>query len=274
MQRGLRGAGCVALTGMLLTGWAVRGQGEPEIREMTVVSTEYGFSAPDTIDAGTIRIRLENRGRELHHLQLLRLEKGMTPEMVVEHASRDEFVLPELVYLGGPSIPGPGGSSEVTVELTPGRYLMVCYMSTGKVAHLVMGMSHELIVRPTPVPPAALPASDAQIWLTSYSFRLTPGLRAGKQTIRVENLTREPHEVDIVRIAEGHSYADVLTWLEKKGPPPFEPAGGTMALSRGEVSFVTMDFKPGEYVLICFVPDSKDGRPHAAHGMVRSVRVD
>jgi hypothetical protein len=30
----------------------------------------------------------------------------------------------------------------------------------------------------------------------------------------------------------------------------------------------------GEYVLLCFVPDSGDGRPHVAHGMVRRLRVE
>jgi hypothetical protein len=262
------------LAGVLLTGCAVRAQeGKPEIRELQVVSTEYRFSAPDTVEAGLIRIRLQNQGRELHHLQLLRLDQGLTAEEVVEHARRDEFKIPGLTYVGGPSIPPPGGSSEVTVQLRPGRYLMVCYMPTGKVPHLAMGMTHHLVVRPAGSTAAAPPVADAGIRLSSYQFELRPGIRPGSQVIRVENLSDEPHEVDIVRITEGRTFEDVLTWLEKKGPPPFEPAGGTMVLSRGEVSYVTMKFTPGAYALICFVPDSRDRRAHAAHGMVRGILV-
>ena len=29
-----------------------------------------------------------------------------------------------------------------------------------------------------------------------------------------------------------------------------------------------------DYVLLCFVPDESDGRPHLAHGMLSEFRVD
>ena len=59
-----------------------------------------------------------------------------------------------------------------------------------------------------------------------------------------------------------------------RGPPPGETYGGTVALQAGQVNFVTADFSRGEYVLLCFVPDSGDGRPHVAHGMVRQISVE
>ena len=30
---------------------------------------------------------------------------------------------------------------------------------------------------------------------------------------------------------------------------------------------------PGDYALICFVPDTKDGKAHLIHGMVKTVKV-
>ena len=34
-----------------------------------------------------------------------------------------------------------------------------------------------------------------------------------------------------------------------------------------------MTFEPGSYALICFVPDAKDGKPHAMHGMLKTLTV-
>lgn len=45
-------------------------------------------------------------------------------------------------------------------------------------------------------------------------------------------------------------------------------------LSPGEVNFMTVDFTPGEYILLCFVRDVGDGKPHLAHGMARQFRVE
>jgi len=32
-------------------------------------------------------------------------------------------------------------------------------------------------------------------------------------------------------------------------------------------------FTAGDYALLCFVPDAKDGKPHLAHGMVKQFSV-
>ena len=37
--------------------------------------------------------------------------------------------------------------------------------------------------------------------------------------------------------------------------------------------FVEVDLPPGEYGLLCFLPDAKDGKPHFLHGMARSTTV-
>jgi hypothetical protein len=67
----------------------------------------------------------------------------------------------------------------------------------------------------------------------------------------------------------------VLAWFKtKEGPPPGEPYGGTVALQTGQVNFVVADFTPGDYALLCFVPDAGDGRRHVAHGMVSQIRVN
>jgi hypothetical protein len=37
--------------------------------------------------------------------------------------------------------------------------------------------------------------------------------------------------------------------------------------------YFTADLTPGEYLLICFLPDAKDGKPHFVHGMMQQIKV-
>jgi uncharacterized cupredoxin-like copper-binding protein len=40
----------------------------------------------------------------------------------------------------------------------------------------------------------------------------------------------------------------------------------------GSASF-TVDLTPGNYAFICFLPDAKDGKPHALHGMTKQFTI-
>jgi hypothetical protein len=99
-------------------------------------------------------------------------------------------------------------------------------------------------------------------------------LRSGHHTIRVENGGLQPHEVAMIRLLPGKTVADAMAWTQdRRATPPFETAGGTVALSPGRENFMTLDLVPGDYVLVCFVPDAHDGKPHLAHGMIRELVV-
>ena len=58
-----------------------------------------------------------------------------------------------------------------------------------------------------------------------------------------------------------------------QGTPPATAKGGIAGIKPGSTHFFDVDLTPGEYVLICFVPDSKDGKPHAMHGMLQKVTI-
>jgi hypothetical protein len=62
--------------------------------------------------------------------------------------------------------------------------------------------------------------------------------------------------------------------MKMKGDPPGVPLGGVPAIPKGTSAYVTFEFTPGEYALICFLPDSKDGKPHFTHGMIQQVHVE
>ena len=49
-----------------------------QVRAVTITASDFKFEAPDTISAGITTFQLVNRGPELHHMQVLRLEQGKT----------------------------------------------------------------------------------------------------------------------------------------------------------------------------------------------------
>jgi hypothetical protein len=252
---------------------AVRKDG---IRSITVTATDYAFSAPDTIPAGLTEFRLQNRGTEMHHVMLIRLDAGKTMSDLFG-AMKPDGPLPAWAHeAGGPNTPGPGGNSEAILRLVAGRYAMICVIPSadGK-PHVMKGMAKEIVVTPAVSNTAnANVRINSTMTLLDYAFQLSQPLAAGKQTIRVKNGAAQAHEVVFVRLQPGKKPADVLAWMEKmEGPPPGMPIGGTTPMAKGEENIITLDLTPGEYGLVCFAPDAKDGKPHFMHGMVTQFTI-
>jgi hypothetical protein len=245
------------------------------MHHLSIVASNYAFDAPDTVAAGLTSIDLLNRGPDLHHAWLVRLDEG--------HTATDYFVAlkaggtpPSWAHdVGGPNAPAPGQRSSAFVNLEPGRYLLVCFVPAADGApHLMKGMLHQLVVRPAASPSAVSLSPDAELSLRDYDFTFAKPIVAGHRILRVRNDGVQPHEVVVVRINPGHTVEEVAAWAEKpNGPPPGMPIGGTTGLAPGAEDAVALDLQPGEYGLICFLPDARDGRPHLAHGMIKQFRV-
>lgn len=245
---------------------------------VTVTASDFAFNAPASIPAGLTTIRLVNQGREMHHVQLARLDEGHTVEelMRLMESAGEHGPIPSWVhFVGGPNVPGPDGATEATVQLEAGAYALLCFIPSGDgVPHVMKGMVKPLTVVPAEPSGALAAEPDARMVLRDYSFEVTPEIAAGRRTIRVENAAAQPHEVVLMRLAPGKTPQDLLAWLQTQaGPPPATPLGGTSFLSTGEVNQFSAEFTPGEYALLCFVPDAKDGAPHVAHGMVKQFTV-
>jgi hypothetical protein len=111
--------------------------------------------------------------------------------------------------------------------------------------------------------------------LSDYDFQLSTPLTAGKRVIRIENTAEQPHELVFIKLNAGKTAQDVADWAMKmEGPPPGTPVPGASPMSKGISNTVVVDVTPGDYALICFVPDAKDGRPHLAHGMLKQITVN
>lgn len=246
-------------------------------RELVVRARDFQFDAPDTVPSGPTRIRLLNEGPDFHHVWLVRLDRGKTVADLMGHLATGHESMPTWATdVGGPNTPGaPGEETSAVLDLEPGRYAMICVIPApdGRL-HVMRGMVRPLTVVPGKGDGGAMPPADLVMTLEDYSYRLDQPITSGSHTIRVENVAEQTHEVVVIRLEPGRSAGDFLAWLmNREGPAPAKPVGGVTGLSRGESNLITIDFEPGDYALLCFVPDAGDGKPHVAHGMVKQFSV-
>jgi hypothetical protein len=245
-------------------------------QEVVVGARDFVFEAPDTIFSGTTTFRLINDGPDFHHLVLARLDDGHTVDELMRHMVHDGPPPPWVTFVGGPNTPGlPGEETNATLDLQPGTYVMLCVIpAPDGQPHIMKGMVKPLTVIPAPAATAAMPAADLVMVLDDYSFDTDMHIRAGRRTIRIENVAEQPHEVVFVKLEPGKTATDFLHFMHQpEGVPPGKIVGGNTPMARGEVNLVTIDFEPGEYALLCFIPDVKDGAPHFVHGMAKQIMV-
>jgi len=246
-------------------------------RAVSVTATNYAFDLPAQLPAGASTVRLVNRGTELHHAQIIKLGEGKTGKDLVTALTTPGPPPAWMKFVGGPNAAAPGQEASAAASLAPGKYAMVCLIpSPDGTMHAAKGMVREFeVTGAEPAAAAALPEADVTVTLVDYDFRTSGPLAAGRRTILVENAGPQVHELVVLKLAPGKKVEDFAHWAERgmKGPPPAEPVGGVALLDKGGRGTFTVDLTPGEYGFICFVPDSKDGKPHLAHGMMKQVRV-
>lgn len=242
---------------------------------VTIHARDYSFQAPTQVAAGMTTFHVINDGPGLHHVTIARLADGKSIADLT-NALKKPGPLPEwATFVGGPNAPAPGHDANATLDLTPGNYALLCFVDVpGGVPHFAKGMAAPLTVVAATTPSAPAPAASDTLTLNDYSFATTAPIRSGTQTFLVRNAATQPHEVELIKLAPGKTPQDVLAWIQKpNGPPPGEPMGGVTATSPNAPVYFTSDITPGNYLLICFMPDVKDGKPHFAHGMMRTITV-
>ncbi len=246
---------------------------------VNITATEYKFDAPESIPAGLTTFRMTDAGAELHHASLIKLDSGKT---LADFQAGMKAMKPGtpppgwVIPAGGPNAVTPGSTSELTVVLEPGNYVMVCFIPDAKgVPHVMSGMMKGLTVTPNPNANMTEPAADVIVTLRDYKFDFSTPLTAGKHTLKIETAPGQPHEFTLFQLAAGKTLADLMKYLEigMKGEPPGMPIGGVAGVAAGKPSFFAVDLKPGDYALVCFLEDARDGKPHFAHGMAQQLKV-
>jgi len=254
---------------------ASSGSFDPATHVAVIHAKDFSFDAPDSVSAGWTTFHFVNDGPNLHHAQIVRLDSGKTVADF-QAATKNPGPPPKwAVPVGGPNAPDPGSQTDATVNLEAGQYAILCFVDLpDKVPHFMKGMIRSLKVTAASPTPAPEPTGDAVITLADYSFAVSGPLTAGKHTFKLVNKGPQPHEVELVRLAPGKTLKDFMGAITKMdGPPPGNALGGVAGFMPGTASYFTADLTPGNYALICFILDAKDGKPHFDHGMTKEFTV-
>lgn len=249
----------VAVAALVLTGAAT-----PSAPPMlTIVATDFAFTVPGganaTVPAGPVTLRLVNHGNEIHMMGVALLGTTTASEFMAK-LSKGSFVGTEV---GGVNGVAPGDSATSTVMLKPGNAVIVCYIisADGKL-HALKGM-----VAPIRVQAAAgavEPHTAFDIALNDYRITMPNNLHAGRHLFRVENDGVVTHDLVLFRLSPGADTTDALAWLDKPavGSPRAHPLGGIVGEEHGLHTFFDADLTPGDYMVLCWMPDRKTGVPH------------
>lgn len=264
-----------------LTGCSDSHESAPEAPNHTlqIIATDEGYLFRDSLAAGMAHVVFENYGSTIHEAMFIKLPEDMTGEEYLE-AVRNGSAFPEgALDYSGPGLTSPGETVETWLHLDPGNYLLGCWFR----GHLTSLPAQSLTVYETESDGATPPKEDATLRLIDFRFELEGQLRRGAQTLRVETHGPSMHEVDIFRLEEGQTLADLRQWHKegKKGAAPAVAVGGVLdSHDMSRVVWLRTAFRPGHHVLWCnmaMVPDEPGSAgevTHADAGMFKEFVIE
>jgi len=232
---------------------------------LTIIATDYAFTVPGganaTVPAGPVTVRLINHGKEIHMMGVVWLDHT-TVSQFVQKLAAGGFVGSEV---GGVNGIAPGDSGTATVLLKPGNAAFVCYVvSTDGKVHALKGMFAPIRVTPDANVAVAEPHAAFDIALRDYRIAMPNGLHAGRHLFRVDNDGSVGHDLELFRLAPGADTADVMAWVKNPavGSTRAHPIGGIVGEDPGLHSYFSATLAPGDYMVLCWMPDDKTGVPH------------
>ena len=199
-------------------------------------------------------------------------------------ASAPWFFDPGAPAAGGPGLTAAGRTSQTTVLLEAGTYILECYVKDAdEEFHSYNGMLQMLTVTGSESG-APEPVATAELELSSGGgIGIPQNVRPGMQTIAVRFLDQatyehlQGHNAHLVRLSSAEpallgALADWMDWraegsLAFRAPEGAEFLGGTMEMGAGGTAYVTVNLTPGTYAWIAEVPDP------AGKNMLKTFRV-
>lgn len=269
---------------------------EVEPGVVNIVARGLTFEAPDSIPSGWSTFRFTNESEMIHFAILERLPEGITIQdqqeqvapvfqegmRLLDAGQADSALaafgtLPEwfgrVVLAGGPGLTSPGQTSQATVFLEPGTYLIECYVKTAGVFHSynpnppAYGMVRQFTVTSTA---SGEPEPSASIHITLSSERgieVAGEPQIGLQTVAVHFEDQKVHEnfvghdLQLVRLSAGTDLPVLAAWMDwtrpggLQTPAPAQFLGGVNEMPTGATAYVTVDLMPGRYAWISEVPN-------------------
>lgn len=112
-------------------------------------------------------------------------------------------------------------------------------------------------------------ATRIEVTASDYAFAVDLPTTAGRYSLVMANDGAEPHLMVLAQLEPGVTLGDAMASQGQEGvAASFE----SDVAPPGSEAVVTADLTPGDWILICPIPDA-EGTPHVEHGMIHEFTV-
>ena len=127
---------------------AAPGRAEPPHASAELVLRDFSYVLDRPLTAGHHVLHVVNRGTEPHEADIFRITDS-TGFAAYDRWLEHEVGLPPITPVGGIGDLLPGREAWMELQLTPGRYLILCTIpaANGRKPHYTLGMRYEFTVR-------------------------------------------------------------------------------------------------------------------------------
>jgi hypothetical protein len=258
----------------------------------TARPVEHARAATPTITAKVTKQGVSLRGvKGLHAGRAKLVVKGKGDTSVTFGTLKAGYTMPEFLKdlqqgffkNNAKAIKRVYAKADAIGGLAPGDTGTIVFPHPGEYFALVVG---ERVMEPTmftvgskkntrtPHVDGTIVATDGPGWSGSANL-------PAEGTLMFKNKATTPvlHFVEMQRVAEGTTVEEVLATFqgpETQEPPEWFLPGSmiTDVISPGRSMTANYDLPPGQYVVVCFMPDPKmHGMPHALMGMIEMIHL-
>ena len=198
-----------------------------------------------SVPAGKVTFTVHNAGTMVHEMVVVKTDK--TPaQLALPDGTADEST-----SVGEAADIAAGATKSVTLNLPAGKYILLCNIP----GHYKGGMHATFTATKSTQPPAPVAGTnDVAVALAASSpFSLVPAVgtvKAGPTRFIVSNYGTMTHEMVVVKTDKTPKQL-----MEKNGTANESTSVGEASdLAAGETKTVTIDLKPGRYILLCNLP--------------------
>jgi hypothetical protein len=246
-----------------------------------VTGSDYAFTVPESVEAGTTTFHFANSGKVRHELNISRLKDGVPMDSLLATIRADKTVKDLIDGPVGVLFAEPAGRSSagLTIDMKPGeRYAVICIFtdSAGAKRHFDLGM-YKMITVAGGAPPAQAITADT-IVATDYAFTYPRTMAPGRHTFVIRNEGKQRHQLSIELLKKGVT-VDSIMKVGKAGGDVYALMDGAYGLlharaGQQNIGGLTVDMLPDrEYLIACFFKDTPSSPEHVDLGMFGVIRT-
>jgi hypothetical protein len=255
-----------------------------------VIAKDFTFTVDSVLPSGWSTFRMKNTGIMEHFFFMTKLPDTITFDDYVNevgaafgktwNAYKDGEVDKAGAYgilganlptwyasaksMGGIGMISGGETGITTMKLTPGNYVMECYVKAlNGQFHSELGMINPIRVSnvATQMTP---PEANVELMLTNESIEIKGNIVAGKNIIAVHfNEHQEVglgNDIHLIKVDENTNMDNVTFWMDwlniggLTSPGPAVFVGGAQEMPVGYTAYFNSNLEPGDYAFVAETP--------------------